>query len=225
MDDEIDFHSWFWFSLFFSVWFSCSFYVDNVPIREVKRTATMGGDFPSKPMTLYATIWDGSTWATNGGKYKVNYKYAPYIAEFSDFILHGCTVDPTEQSSSCDHSQKSIPIPSGMTPSQRAKMESLRKKHLTYSYCYDRIRYKTPPSECVINPDEAERLRLFDPVTFGKGRRHRGKIHHHSHPRQAESASAWSLAFGFMWGVIFLCIDDDRYQSTDFLRVIEKKVP
>ncbi|XP_022146454.1 probable xyloglucan endotransglucosylase/hydrolase protein 28 [Momordica charantia] len=167
------------------------FYVDNVPIREVKRTANMGGDFPSKPMTLYATIWDGSTWATNGGKYKVNYKYAPYIAEFSDFILHGCAVDPTEQSStSCDHSQKSEPIPSGITPSQRAKMESLRKKHLTYSYCYDRIRYKAPPPECVINPEEAERLRVFDPVTFGKGRRHHGKSHHHSHPSQAESASA-----------------------------------
>ncbi|KAJ6897536.1 hypothetical protein NC652_024361 [Populus alba x Populus x berolinensis] len=27
------------------------------------------------------TIWDGSDWATNGGKYRVNYKYAPYVAE------------------------------------------------------------------------------------------------------------------------------------------------
>ncbi|KAL8249366.1 hypothetical protein R6Q59_006234 [Mikania micrantha] len=31
----------------------------------------VAGDFPSKPMALYATIWDASTWATNGGKYKV----------------------------------------------------------------------------------------------------------------------------------------------------------
>ncbi|XP_023550611.1 probable xyloglucan endotransglucosylase/hydrolase protein 28 [Cucurbita pepo subsp. pepo] len=163
------------------------FYVDNVPIREVKRRARMGGEFPSKPMSLYATIWDGSSWATNGGKYKVNYKYAPYIAQFSHFILHGCAVDPTEQSSTCDHSSK--PIPSGMiTPSQRAKMESLRKKHLTYSYCYDRIRYKSPPPECVINPEEAKRLRVFDPVTFGKGtRRHHAKIRHDTH---TESASA-----------------------------------
>ncbi|KAL5099048.1 hypothetical protein RYX36_003375 [Vicia faba] len=36
------------------------FYVDNIPIREVTQTESMGGDFPSKPMTLYATIWDAS---------------------------------------------------------------------------------------------------------------------------------------------------------------------
>ncbi|RZR95430.1 hypothetical protein BHM03_00024278 [Ensete ventricosum] len=55
------------------------FYIDNTPIREVVRTQTMGGDFPSKPMSLYATIWDGSTWATSGGRYKVNYKFAPTL--------------------------------------------------------------------------------------------------------------------------------------------------
>ncbi|KAF2938247.1 hypothetical protein DAI22_03g104400 [Oryza sativa Japonica Group] len=66
------------------------FYVDETPIREVVRTASMGAQFPSKPMSLYATIWDGSSWATSGGRYKVNYKYAPYVAEFTDLLLHGC---------------------------------------------------------------------------------------------------------------------------------------
>ncbi|MCI90571.1 putative xyloglucan endotransglucosylase/hydrolase protein 28-like, partial [Trifolium medium] len=37
----------------------------------------MGGDFPLKPMTLCAmTVWDASDWATNGGKYRVNYQYS-----------------------------------------------------------------------------------------------------------------------------------------------------
>ncbi|XP_071704464.1 probable xyloglucan endotransglucosylase/hydrolase protein 28 [Rutidosis leptorrhynchoides] len=154
------------------------FYVDNVVIRWIKRTESMGGDFPSKPMTLYATIWDASTWATNGGKYKVNYKYAPYIAKFSDFVLHGCTVDPIELSSLKCESEKS---PNAITPLERVKMESFRKKHLQYSYCYDKLRYKTPQSECVIDPKVAERLRNFDPVTFGDGHRsHRGKRHHRS---------------------------------------------
>lgn len=156
------------------------FYVDNVPIREIKRTEAMGGDFPSKPMSLYATIWDGSNWATNGGKYKVNYKYAPYITEFSDLILHGCAVDPIEQSSlKCDHAPNSKSIP-GITPDQKTKMENFRKKHMQYSYCYDRTRYTVPPSECVINPQEAQRLRGFDPVTFGGVHRHHGKRHHRS---------------------------------------------
>ncbi|MCD9641773.1 putative xyloglucan endotransglucosylase/hydrolase protein 28 [Datura stramonium] len=157
------------------------FYVDNVPIREIKRTEAMGGDFPSKPMSLIATIWDGSGWATNGGKYKVNYKYAPYIAEFSDFILHGCSVDPIELSSKCDNSAlKTASIPTSITPDQRRKMENFRKKQMQYSYCYDRTRYKVPPPECTIDPKEAERLRAFDPVTFGGSHHHHGKRHRRS---------------------------------------------
>ncbi|KAF7132160.1 hypothetical protein RHSIM_Rhsim09G0086400 [Rhododendron simsii] len=156
------------------------FYVDNVPIREIKRTEAMGGDFPSKPMTLYATIWDGSDWATNGGRYRVNYKYAPYIAEFSNFVLHGCAANPIEPSSKCDHASNSDSIPTGITSEQRTKMESFRTKHMQYSYCYDKNRYKIPPPECVIDPQEAKQLRGFDPVTFGGVRRHHGKRHHRS---------------------------------------------
>ncbi|CAL5213951.1 unnamed protein product [Lathyrus oleraceus] len=165
------------------------FYVDNIPIREVTRTESMGGDFPSKPMTLYATIWDASDWATNGGKYRVNYKYAPYVAKFSDLVLHGCAVDPIEHVASCDTAQTSESIPSRVTPLQRLKMESFRKKHMTYSYCYDKIRYKAPPTECAINPQEAERLRRFDPVTFGSGRHRHGKRRHSSRSSQTQADS------------------------------------
>ncbi|KAL8520827.1 hypothetical protein ACS0TY_011400 [Phlomoides rotata] len=164
------------------------FYVDNVPIREIQRTETMGGDFPSKPMSLYATIWDGSDWATNGGKYRISYKYAPYIAEFSDFILHGCAVDPIEQSK-CDDAPKYASISTDLTRQQRSKMANFRSKHMQYSYCYDRTRYQVPPSECMIDPKEAERLRAFDPVTFGGGRRHRGKRHHRTRSIPSESSS------------------------------------
>ncbi|KAK6921559.1 Xyloglucan endo-transglycosylase, C-terminal [Dillenia turbinata] len=156
------------------------FYVDDVPIREIQRTEAMGGDFPSKPMSLYATIWDGSDWATNGGKYRVNYKYAPYMAKFSDLVLHGCTVDPIEHTSKkCDNAASSLKIPNGITIQQRIKMVNFRNKYMTYSYCYDRVRYHSPPSECVLDPQEAEHLRAFDPVTFGGSRRRRGNRHHH----------------------------------------------
>ncbi|KAM7255083.1 hypothetical protein ACFE04_020324 [Oxalis oulophora] len=140
----------------------------------------MGGDFPSKPMSLYATIWDGSDWATNGGKYRVNYKYSPYISEFSDLVLHGCTVDPIEHTSlNCENAQNFESLAGAITRTQKAKMENFRLKHMTYSYCYDRVRYKVPPSECVIKRQEADHLKEFDPVTFGGGRRHRGKRHRH----------------------------------------------
>ncbi|KAE8682997.1 putative xyloglucan endotransglucosylase/hydrolase protein 28 [Hibiscus syriacus] len=160
------------------------FYVDNIPIREFKRTAAMGGDFPSKPMSLYATIWDGSDWATNGGKYRVNYKYASYVAEFSDLILQGCAVDPIEFSSKrCDN------VPSREKLMTRSKMDSFRRKHMTYSYCYDQTRYKVPPPECLFNPQEAERHKKFDPVTFGGGRRHHGKRNHRIRAGRSEADS------------------------------------
>ncbi|XVF02991.1 hypothetical protein REPUB_Repub04eG0222200 [Reevesia pubescens] len=165
-------------------------FLDNIPIREFKRTAAMGGDFPSKPMSLYATIWDGSDWATNGGKYRVKYKYAPYVAKFSDLILNGCMVDPIQFSSKrCDSPQSLEQLSTSISPSQRSKMDSFRRKHMTYSYCYDQTRYKVPPPECVVNPQESERLKKFDPVTFGGGRRHHGKRHHRSRASRSEADS------------------------------------
>ncbi|KAK9274360.1 hypothetical protein L1049_019174 [Liquidambar formosana] len=146
------------------------FYVDNVPIRVVKRTEAMGGDFPSKPMSLYATIWDGSNWATSGGKYKVDYKYAPFIAKFSDLVLGGCAIDPIEKSSTCDYDTNfEAIISTGVTPKEISDMENFRKKYMTYSYCYHRSRYPTPLPECVIKPQEAEQLRRIDPYVFGGG--------------------------------------------------------
>ncbi|XVF33104.1 hypothetical protein REPUB_Repub17cG0139500 [Reevesia pubescens] len=38
------------------------FYVDEVPIRQVRRIHAMGRDYPKKAMSLYATIWDGFKW-------------------------------------------------------------------------------------------------------------------------------------------------------------------
>ncbi|XP_077241023.1 putative xyloglucan endotransglucosylase/hydrolase protein 27 [Tasmannia lanceolata] len=166
------------------------FYVDDIPIREIIRTEAMGGDFPSKPMSLYATIWDGSNWATSGGRYKVNYKYAPYIAEFSNLVLHGCAVDPLEQSPKCDNGDiqaiNSLSKSAEISPDQRSKMEKFRKKYMTYTYCYDRARYPTPQPECVIDPHEAEQFQGTGTVKFG-GHRHHGKRHHRSPGRGAEA--------------------------------------
>ena len=60
---------------------------------------------------------------------------------------------------------------------------------MTYSYCYDQTRYKVPLPECVVNPQEAERLKKFDPVTFGGGRRHHGKRHHRTRASRSKADS------------------------------------
>ncbi|XP_042394405.1 probable xyloglucan endotransglucosylase/hydrolase protein 30 [Zingiber officinale] len=139
------------------------FYIDDVPIREVVRSDAMGGDYPSKPMSVYATIWDGSTWATANGKYKVDYKYAPFAADLSDLVLQGCRVDPIQQADSarsCADAQEELRAAdiAVMTRSKHDAMRRFRRRYMTYSFCYDTKRYPVPFPDCDIIPSEQSRF-------------------------------------------------------------------
>ncbi|XP_075510943.1 putative xyloglucan endotransglucosylase/hydrolase protein 30 [Primulina tabacum] len=153
------------------------FYIDDVPIREIVRKEAMGADFPSKPMSLYATIWDASDWATSGGKYRANYKYAPFVAEFTDLVLHGCATDLLQEAvatdcTDTDHNRFDGADFANMTPKQKVAMRKFRGKYIYYSYCYDTIRYPVPPPEC--NVDQVEKKRFKD-----TGRLKFDEKHHH----------------------------------------------
>ncbi|XP_021887194.1 probable xyloglucan endotransglucosylase/hydrolase protein 30 [Carica papaya] len=150
------------------------FYVDNVPIREVVRNEAMGADYPLKPMSLYATIWDASSWATSGGRYKVNYKYAPFVSEFKDFSLEGCPVDSNIQElpnsfSNCSESDIFLENQdySVITSKQRSAMHRFRQRYMYYSYCYDTLRYPVPPPECMIISAEKDRFKDTGRLKFG----------------------------------------------------------
>ncbi|CAN7046728.1 unnamed protein product [Brassica oleracea var. botrytis] len=146
------------------------FWVDDVPIREVIRSEAMGADYPAKPMALYATIWDASDWATSGGKYKANYKFAPFVAEFKSFSLDGCSVDPIQEVPvDCADSVEFLESQdySAINSHQRAAMRRFRQKFMYYSYCYDTVRYPEPPPECVIVPAEKDRFRDTGRLKFG----------------------------------------------------------
>uniref|UniRef100_A0A0E0ERX7 Xyloglucan endotransglucosylase/hydrolase n=1 Tax=Oryza meridionalis TaxID=40149 RepID=A0A0E0ERX7_9ORYZ len=150
------------------------FYVDETPIREVVRTAAMGAAFPAKPMSVYATIWDGSAWATLGGRYRVNYRYAPFVAEFADLVLHGCAVDPlaVEHSASCgDEEEEAAEAVSS------AAMAAFRRGHMSYSYCHDRRRYPVALSECALTGGggAASLGRLFGPDGMKRRRARRAR--------------------------------------------------
>ncbi|KAL8227974.1 hypothetical protein R6Q57_015558 [Mikania cordata] len=139
------------------------FYIDEVPIREILRSDKMGGDFPSKPMALYATIWDASDWATNGGRDKVNYKYAPFVTEMTDLLLNGCISNPVQQLSTenCVDIDKQLETIhyNNITRKQMTAMKRFREKYMYYSYCYDTLRYPVPPPECVIDPVLRQRFK------------------------------------------------------------------
>ncbi|CAL9076457.1 unnamed protein product [Musa textilis] len=141
------------------------FYVDDTPVREVVRSDAMGGDYPSKPMSVYATIWDGSTWATGNGKYKVNYKYEPFVSDFSDLVLRGCRADPIQQVNSaaarrCAEANDELLAADFalMTPKKRAAMRRFRERYMAYSFCYDTNRYPVAFPDCDIIPSEQSRF-------------------------------------------------------------------
>ncbi|KAL6906314.1 hypothetical protein ACP4OV_003915 [Aristida adscensionis] len=126
------------------------FSVDGAPIREVVRVPAMRGDFPAKPMSVYATIWDGSAWATDGGRHRVDYAYAPFAADFSRLVLRGC---PPAAAAAAECQVELMTAECAvMTPAKRAAMRRFRRRRLTYTACRDRVRYNgTAFPEC--DPD------------------------------------------------------------------------
>ncbi|KAI5080543.1 hypothetical protein GOP47_0003726 [Adiantum capillus-veneris] len=142
------------------------FMVDSIPIREMIRSEPLEGDYPSKPMGMYATLWDGSAWATDGGRFKVDYKYAPFIASFKSLKMQGCAANPFLQNLEKENTR---PLASSMgctsletdnsvnpleaeflslSPQQEAAMAWVRSTYMYYSYCDDKSRYPTPLPEC-----------------------------------------------------------------------------
>lgn len=135
----------------------------------------MGADFPSKPMALYATIWDASGWATSGGKYKANYKYAPFVAKFTDLVLNGCATNPVEEvvAAGCNGGDGQLANFGSINPKQKMAMKRFRERYIYYSYCYDKLRYSMPPPECVIDPAERRRFKETGRLKFDEKHHHR----------------------------------------------------
>ncbi|KAJ1258782.1 hypothetical protein BS78_10G101600 [Paspalum vaginatum] len=130
-------------------------YVDDTPIRVLRNlTATVPGyPFPAKQTMLIRTsMWDGSGWATDGGRTKVDWSKGPFTAGYQGFDVNGCatsggTASPTPCSS-----------PDlwwngreywNITAEQRAAYEGVMKKYVNYDYCADKARFNNSvPIEC-----------------------------------------------------------------------------
>nr|XP_043638331.1 xyloglucan endotransglucosylase/hydrolase protein 2-like [Erigeron canadensis] len=125
------------------------FFVDDTPIRVFKNIKGVG--FPNKSMQVLVSLWDGSSWATDDGRTKANYAYAPFQAHFQDFNVDGCPSPPTYPNTDC-YSQKhwwNTGNYSQLNPQLLKTCEDVKKKYMEYNYCTDRIRYPNgPPLEC-----------------------------------------------------------------------------
>ncbi|XP_040377167.1 xyloglucan endotransglucosylase/hydrolase protein 31-like [Oryza brachyantha] len=146
---EIKFHLWFDptadFHHYAILWTPAHiiFFVDDVPIRRYGRRG--GGEaaaaaFPVRPMWVYGSIWDASSWATEDGRYRADYRYEPFVARFSGFLLRGCS----------PHAPRgcAAPLAGDLTARQLAAMRWAQRFHMVYHYCLDPKRDHSLTPEC-----------------------------------------------------------------------------
>ncbi|KAG6631946.1 hypothetical protein I3843_13G108200 [Carya illinoinensis] len=146
---EIKFHLWFDptqdYHRYAILWNPSEiiFLVDDVPIRRYPRKSD--ATFPSRPMYVYGSVWDASSWATEDGKYKADYQYQPFIGRYTNFKLGGCTDDGA---ASCSPASASPSGSSGLSQQQYSALEWVQRTYLVYNYCQDAKRDHTLTPEC-----------------------------------------------------------------------------
>ncbi|EFJ25512.1 hypothetical protein SELMODRAFT_232041 [Selaginella moellendorffii] len=122
------------------------FFVDDIPIREVLKSEELGEDYPLKPMNVFATIWDASQWATDGGRSTVDYSYAPFATEYSNLILSDCHSSTLAEE--CPSGASSVVPQALLSESQHHLLHWIRANYMIYDYCEDKSRYPQALPEC-----------------------------------------------------------------------------
>ncbi|KAL3725114.1 hypothetical protein ACJRO7_030172 [Eucalyptus globulus] len=126
-----------------------SFYMDDIPIRVFKNNKQIGVPYPTQSMQTEASLWDGDSWATDGGQTKIDWSYALFQVQYLGFNISGCefqSQDPRHWYSSAywwnSWSHWSL------DEEQDRQLENVRKNFMNYDYCTDRSRYPVLPPDC-----------------------------------------------------------------------------
>nr|GMD14260.1 xyloglucan endotransglucosylase/hydrolase protein 31-like [Ipomoea batatas] len=119
------------------------FFVDDVPIRHYPRKSD--ATFPERAMYVYGSIWDASSWATENGKYKADYRYQPFIGKYKDFKVSGCAANAY---AACWPIPGSPTGSTGLSKQQIAAMGWVQENHKVYDYCQNPNRDRTQTPEC-----------------------------------------------------------------------------
>jgi xyloglucan:xyloglucosyl transferase len=119
------------------------FLVDDVPVRRYAAAAA-APLFPDREMWAYGSIWDASDWATDGGRYRADYAYQPFVARLQGFRTAGCEVaaPPT-----CRPVPAS-PQGTGLSSRQQDAMRWAQHRSMVYDYCQDHTKDRALYPEC-----------------------------------------------------------------------------
>lgn len=129
------------------------FWVDSIPIRVFKNNEAAGIPYPnSRPMRILSTLWNGDSWATDGGRVKVDWDKAPFVASYQSFEIDACSRS-SDSSLPCTNNWWDQPEFQRLNKYQVGKIHWVRKHHMIYDYCHDRSgRISATPPECALNP-------------------------------------------------------------------------
>jgi xyloglucan:xyloglucosyl transferase len=118
------------------------FKVDNVFIRSFKRYADLA--YPSsKPMTLHATLWDGSYWATEKGKVPIDWNSAPFVVSYRNFYANACVAGRACRAGKNGWMGKRL------NGAELGTVRWAERNYMRYNYCEDGWRFPQGlPAEC-----------------------------------------------------------------------------
>ncbi|XP_057781040.1 xyloglucan endotransglucosylase/hydrolase protein 3-like isoform X1 [Salvia miltiorrhiza] len=130
------------------------FYVDNIPIRVFRNKQDIGVPYPNQPMRIQVSLWNGEDWATDGGKTKIDWSHAPFVAHFQGFGFGACPVPKNTIDVEGCYDSKYWWNGSKywkLSGKEQRLFEEVRDKYMNYDYCNDTNRHATTPPECEFN--------------------------------------------------------------------------
>uniref|UniRef100_A0A6N2KRC0 Xyloglucan endotransglucosylase/hydrolase n=1 Tax=Salix viminalis TaxID=40686 RepID=A0A6N2KRC0_SALVM len=129
-------------------------YIDNVPIRVFRNYNKEGIAYPDKQgMRAYSSLWNADSWATQGGRVKIDWTAAPFIARYRNFRARACKWDGPVSINRCASNTTAnwwtSPAYSKLSSAQLGKMKWVSDNYMIYNYCTDTKRFNGQvPPEC-----------------------------------------------------------------------------
>ncbi|KAJ4839885.1 putative xyloglucan endotransglucosylase/hydrolase protein 26 [Turnera subulata] len=129
-------------------------YVDSVPIRVFRNYENEGIAYPNKQgMSVYSSLWNADNWATQGGRIKIDWNSAPFIAKYRNFRAQACNWNGAVSIGTCASNIPgnwwTSPTHSRLSDAKLGQMNWVRDIYMIYDYCKDTKRFKGQmPPEC-----------------------------------------------------------------------------
>ncbi|KAL9376754.1 hypothetical protein Peur_030874 [Populus x canadensis] len=129
-------------------------YIDNVPIRVYRNYENEGIAYPNKQgMRVYSSLWNADNWATQGGRVKIDWTVAPFIARYRNFRARACKWNGPVSINQCAANTPAnwwtSPAYSKLSNAQLDQMKRVRDNYMIYNYCNDTKRFNGQmPPEC-----------------------------------------------------------------------------